>query len=285
MDWFKEREKILEVFHKHPSKRGSRTDIHSSNTVYDRRKLISDELNGLFRHGNNLPKVYEMILNDTNTQFFTKGLVKYNWSIPSAYKIYKNKYYQFDLENDDIIISKINNDEINSRTTTIIQTIERHYKISEESFLYFMEIKDGDKLFPYRKIGVSNNLTSRLSIFNTNLPFEIHPIALWDVEFGKTVELETHLHHILKDTRKKGEWFIDDDFTLLKKIREEIKKIDHIQIKEVFVDDRLKNVDKFSNIMKYVHNKVGIDGDIKISDNLIEVKVNETEGFGFFGKM
>ena len=91
MDWLKERKRILDVFDKYPSKRGSRTDIHSDNTTYDRRTLISDELNGLFRHGNKLPQVYEMILNDTDTQFFTKGLIKYNWSIPGAYKIYKNK--------------------------------------------------------------------------------------------------------------------------------------------------------------------------------------------------
>jgi hypothetical protein len=240
MDWLKERKRILDVFDKYPSKRGSRTDIHSDNTIYDRRTLISDELNGLFRHGNKLPQVYEMILNDTDTQFFTKGLVKYNWSIPSAYKIYKNNYYQFDFENDDIIISKINNDEINSKTTTIIQEIERHYKICDENFLYFMEIKDDNKIFKYRKLGITNNLSGRVSTFNTNIPFEIYPIALWNVEYGKTFELETLLHKELKDVHKKGEWFIDDDFNLINRVRDLIKNVEHIDIIEVHSDERLK---------------------------------------------
>jgi hypothetical protein len=240
MNWSEERKKILDVFDKFPKKRGSRTDIHSDKITYDRKKLISDELNGLFRHGNMLPQVYEMILNDTDTQFFTKGLVKYNWSIPGAYKIYENNYYQYDFENDDIIISKINNNEITPKTTTIIQEIERHYKICDENFLYFMEIKDDNEIFKYRKLGVTNNLTGRINTFNTNIPFEIYPIALWNVEYGKTIELETLLHKELRDVHKKGEWFIDDNFNLINRVRNLIKNVEHINIMEVHSDERLK---------------------------------------------
>lgn len=284
MNWAEERQKILDAFEKYPNKKGSRTDLMGSEIPYKRYKLISDELGGRWSTNGRLPMIKEILENDTDTYFFTKGIVKHNWLIPSTYKIYKEGYYQYDKDNDNIIVGKIDNDEILPTTTDIINIIEKHYKISNESFLYFMEIKDGDHLFPYRKIGVSNSLSGRIKTFNTGLPFEVHPIALWNVEYGKTVELETYLHNQLKDVHKKGEWFIDKNFDLIKTLRELIKNIKHIHIKEVFNDDRLKNVDKFSSIMKDV-----IDKDYKNifidNDNSIHIQVNDTEGFGFFGDL
>lgn len=282
MEWSKERRRILDVFEKYPNKPGSRTDIHNGNERYDRNKLISDELGGLWSVARSIPKVYEMLVNDTESNFFIKGLVKHNWSVPSAYKIFKEDYYNYDKENDNVIVGKIDNDEIIPTTTTIISVIEKHYKINRENFLYFMEVKDGDFIFPYRKVGVSNSLSGRINTFNTNLPFEVHPIALWNVEFGKNTKLESYLHKQLSDVHKKGEWFIDTDFDLLDRVREEIKNVKDIHIKEVFMDDRLKNIDRYSSVMKSVHTHFGSESDIMVDDDLIEIK-NGDGSIGIFG--
>jgi hypothetical protein len=282
MNWVEERIRILDVFEKYPSKKGSRSDLFNENNKYDRNKLISEELGGLWSNGKNIPKVYEMLVNDTESCFFTKGLVKHNWSVPSAYKIFKEDYYEYDKNNDNVIVGKVDNDEIIPTTTTIINVIEKHYKINRENFLYVMEIKDGDYIFPYRKVGVSNSLSGRINTFNTNLPFEIHPIALWNVEFGKNTTLEAYLHKQLNDVHKKGEWFIDSNFDLLNRVRDEIKNIKDIRIKEVFIDDRLNNTDRYSSVMKSVHTHFGSDSDITVDDDLIEIKDGDSS-FGIFG--
>jgi hypothetical protein len=118
---------------------------------------------------------------------------------------------------------------------------------------------------------------------DTNLPFEVHPIALWSVEFGKNIQLETYLHKQLKDIRKKGEWFIDDNFNLLGRVREEIKNIKDIRITEVFTNDRLKNVDRYSSVMKSIHTHFGSDSEINVDGDLVEVKIDDKNGFGIFG--
>jgi hypothetical protein len=227
--------------------------------------------------------IKEILDNDTDTYFFTKGIVKYNWIIPSTYKIFKEGYYQYDKDNDNVIVGKIDNDEILPTTNDIINTIEKHYKINRENLLYFIEVKDEDFIFPYRKIGVTDNLNGRLKPMDTNLPFEVHPIALWSVEFGKNIQLETYLHKQLKDIRKKGEWFIDDNFNLLGRVREEIKNIKDIRITEVFTNDRLKNVDRYSSVMKSIHTHFGSDSEINVDGDLVEVKIDDKNGFGIFG--
>jgi hypothetical protein len=117
---------------------------------------------------------------------------------------------------------------------------------------------------------------------DTNLPFEVHPIALWSVEFGKNIQLETYLHKQLKDIRKKGEWFIDSNFDLLGRVREEIKNIKDICITEVFTNEKLKNVDRYSFVMKSVYTHFGSDSDIMVDGDLIEVK-DGNSNIGFFG--
>jgi hypothetical protein len=222
-----------------------------------------------------------MLNNDTDTYFFAKGIIKYNWTIPSTHRIFKDKYYDYDKNNDNVIVGKIDNDEIGATIKDVIKVIRKHYKITTGSYLYFMEIKDGEKIFPYRKIGISNNLTGRIKMFNTNIPFEIHPIAIWEVEYGKNMELETFIHKQLQDVHKKGEWFLDYDFNLVSRVRSIIRNVEHINTKEVFDDERLQNVDEFSDIMKSL-NDFECES-IETDDNLILVKVNENEGFGFIG--
>jgi hypothetical protein len=285
MNLEEERQKILDLFEKYPNRMGSRTDLSDGQGPYKRWKLISEELGGRWSTSGHLPLIQEMLENDTETLFFTKGLVKHNWSVVSAYRIFKERLYQYDKENSNVIVGKIDNDEKSISTLELLSSIEKHYKISKGNFLYYLEIKDGNEIFPYKKIGITSNLDARISSFNTGVPFEIYPIGLWNVEYGKSNELEAYIHRQLKDVHKKGEWFIDVDNNLIKRLRSIIKEVEHIRVMEVFNDDRLKNVDKFSKIMKFIHEEVGVDGDIKISDNLIEVKVNETEGFGFFGGM
>jgi len=283
MNWLEERKKILDAFEKYPDKKGSRTDLQNSDGPYKRYKHISDELGGRWSTSGRLAMIKEILDNDTDTYFFTKGIVKHNWIIPSTYKIFKEGYYQYDKDNDNVIVGKIDNDEILPTTNDIINTIEKHYKINRENLLYFIEVKDEDFIFPYRKIGVSNSLSGRINIMNTNLPFEVHPIALWSVEFGKNIQLETYLHKQLKDIRKKGEWFIDDNFDLLNRVREIIKNVKDIHIKEVFTDDRLKNVDRYSSVMKSVHTHFGFDSEINVDGDLVEVKIDDKNGFGIFG--
>lgn len=284
MNLEEERQKILDLFEKYPNRMGSRTDLSDGHGPYKRWKLISEELGGRWSTSGHLPLIKEMIENDTETLFFTKGIVKHNWSVASAYKIFKEGLYQYDKENSDVIVSKIDNDEKSISTLEILSAIEKHYKISKGNFLYYLEIKDGDKIIPYRKIGITSNLDARLSSFNTGVPFEIYPIALWNVEYGKSTELEAYLHRHLKDIHKKGEWFIDNDNNLIKKLRSIIKEVEHIRVKEVFNDDRLKNNDRFSVIMKQV-NEIDYKSLFIDENNSIHVMVNDSEGFGFFGNM
>ena len=283
MNLLEERQKILDAFEKYPDKKGSRTDLNNKKVPYNRYKLISDELGGRWPTNGRLAMIKEILDNDTDTYFFTKGIVKHNWLIPSTYKIFKNGYYQYDKDNDNIIVGKIDNDEILPTTTDIINTIEKHYQINRENLLYFIEVKDGDFIFPYRKIGVTDNLIGRLKPMDTNLPFEVHPIALWSVEFGKNIQLETYRHKQLKDIRKKGEWFIDSNFDLLGRAREEIKNIKDICITEVFTNDRLKNVDNYSSVMNLVHTRFGPDADITVEGDLVNVKLENDRHFGVFG--
>ena len=76
MNWSKERRRILDVFEKYPSKPGSWTDIHNGKEKYDRNKLISDELGGLWSIARAIPKVYEMLVNDTESNFFITYIYK-----------------------------------------------------------------------------------------------------------------------------------------------------------------------------------------------------------------
>jgi hypothetical protein len=284
MNLEEERQKILSLFEKYPNRMGSRTDLSDGQGPYKRWKLISEELGGRWSTAGHLPLIQEMLENDTDTLFFTKGLVKHNWSVVSAYKIFKEGLYQYDKENSDVIVSKIDNDEKSISTLEILSAIEKYYKISKGNFLYYLEIKDDDKILPYRKIGITGNLDARISSFNTGVPFEIYPIGLWNVEYGKSNELEAYIHRQLKDVHKKGEWFIDVDNILIKRLRSIIKEVEHIRVKEVFNDDRLRNNDRFSVIMKEVdemdYKNLFID-----ENNSIHVMINDSEGFGFFGNM
>jgi ligand-binding sensor domain-containing protein len=78
--------------------------------------------------------------------------------------------------------------------------------------------------------------------------------------------------------------FIDVDNNLIKRLRSIIKEVEHIRVKEVFNDDRLRNNDRFSVIMKEVdemdYKNLFID-----ENNSIHVMINDSEGFGFFGNM
>jgi hypothetical protein len=283
MNLLEERQKILDAFEKYPDKKGSRTDLNNKKVPYNRYKLISDELGGRWSTNGRLAMIKEILDNDTDTYFFTKGIVKHNWLIPSTYKIYKEGYYQLDKENDNVIVGKIDNDEIFPTTTDVINVIEKHYKVNRENLLYFIEVSDNGFIFPYRKIGVTNNITNRIKPIDTFLPFDVHPIALWSVEFGKKTKLETYLHKLLKDIHKKGEWFVDSDFDLLSKVREVINNIKDIHITELFINDRLKNVDNYSSVMNLVHTRFGPDADITVEGDLVNVKLENDRHFGVFG--
>jgi phosphoribosylanthranilate isomerase len=100
-------------------------------------------------------------------------------------------------------------------------------------------------------------------------------------EFIKFLDKAGCMRYVVTDNSTDGE-LNGPNFDLLDRVREEIKNIKDIRIKEVFMDDRLKNVDRYSSVMKSVHTHFGSDSDIMVDDDLIEVKDGDGS-IGIFG--
>lgn len=60
----------------------------------------------------------------------------------------------------------------------------------------------------YYKIGITSRLTSRMSCFRVNNPFEVE--VLYWIECEKRKELETLLHNRFEKSNHWGKWFVLD---------------------------------------------------------------------------
>lgn len=75
-------------------------------------------------------------------------------------------------------------------------------------YLYAIGLRNGDEVFPYTKIGISDNVDRRLKDMSTSLPFDAfcaHKVAM--ESRTAAFRAEGIMHSSLADLREKGEWF------------------------------------------------------------------------------
>lgn len=228
--FIKEKNKIIEVFEKHPGSQGKRPDGFPTDQPYDRMYEISKDLNFKWR-GNNILKLEKLIKHDFDNNIISYGLINCKWKISATYKAHQDGIFKIDVENGGEICKKILNGEIIKLNDAISQ-IKKKFNLKSNNHLYLIGIKDIDYVFPYKKIGVSNDVSERLYSFETHTPFDYFIIKLWEIEIGKEQFVESLLHKTFKHCRKKREWFIDDD-TLLDKVEIELLKLNSIKIEPV----------------------------------------------------
>lgn len=215
------RQEIINCFDMFPNKRGLRNKSHSKKYPkgYNRYNLIPEEIekrvNFKFKkREDNLKKVYEMVSNDTSDFFYTKGLVHYRWGVFLTYKFFNSGLYDKELNAKNSLIKKVKLGEVTD-LRFIYNTLMERYK-QKNNYVYLLGIKDDDKLFNYKKIGVtSGNPYDRIRILNTSVPFEIYPISIWKINIGNHFEVETYFHRKFSELRKKCEWFEDKNDIIL----------------------------------------------------------------------
>lgn len=95
--------------------------------------------------------------------------------------------------------------------------------MNTHSIIYVMRHIDigGHIEIPYKKVGMTGKgnatLSTRLQqISNTKSPIQAQCIAAW--EYHDAGKLETALHSLLMDQRVEGEWFYDQDDTLVERM-------------------------------------------------------------------
>jgi hypothetical protein len=230
MNIVEERKKIIDIFDKYEKKQGRRKlDI-----PYDRSKEISKELN--YRWGYRTMYRFEyLIKNDLENNIYTYGLLKNNWRVNSVYSVDKKGYFIQDIKNGGKICKQVLNNEIGN-LNEIISKIKNEYHLSSNCYIYVVSIKDNGHVFPYKKIGLTLNLSQRMNQFSLNSPFEYELLGLWEVELNKQTYIEKRLHKKFSHIQKKTEWFTDENNTLLFDVRNELKQIEDIIIEEVDVN-------------------------------------------------
>ena len=96
--------------------------------------------------------------------------------------------------------------------------------MSNHTIIYIMRHIDigGHIEIPYKKVGITGSgnatLTSRLEqISNTKSPIQAQCIAAWEHNDARAVE--TAIHRLLEDSREVGEWFFDENDTLVERMQ------------------------------------------------------------------
>lgn len=77
-----------------------------------------------------------------------------------------------------------------------------------EHYVYLIARRDGDRLIAPVKVGITNNLGSRLSVIQTSCPFPIslvHSFSFPQRDMARY--LERGFHQVQKPSRAYGEWF------------------------------------------------------------------------------
>ncbi len=89
--------------------------------------------------------------------------------------------------------------------------------------MQYVDIKCRVNNIPYKKIGITTNVSNRLQqMNNTNSPLMVECVIAWRHDGALKIEDELHLR--FNDIKAKGEWFTDENNTLIDEIKPTIEK-------------------------------------------------------------
>lgn len=145
------------------------------------------------------------------------------------------------------------------------------------NFIYIKQFSDvnGYEMPNYKKIGIAKNVEERRKqLSGTKAPIFVETICAWEFPEDNARQVEQALHALLSNKRTDGEWFIDDDNSIVDSVSSlmdafKVCKIKAIQEEKDMVDKRNSN---FASIMdEYI---VRVKADCKID---FQYKCNATE--------
>ncbi len=89
--------------------------------------------------------------------------------------------------------------------------------------MQYVDIKGHVNNIPYKKIGITTNVSNRLQqMNNTNSPLMVECVIAWRHDEALTIEKDLHI--LFDNIKSKGEWFTDENNTLIDEIKPTIEK-------------------------------------------------------------